>query len=89
MLRGWRKAMGFSPFSQQPNISFIYTTRSPLFLGLEPAQSTNLWSQMTMADHDVVVGVLDTGIWPESESFNDTGMRPVHSHWKRTCETNE
>ncbi|KAI9073027.1 hypothetical protein K1719_045006 [Acacia pycnantha] len=65
----------------------LHTTRSPLFLGLEPAQSTNLWSQMTAADHDVVVGVLDTGVWPESESFNDTGMRPVPSHWKGTCET--
>ncbi|KAK4283101.1 hypothetical protein QN277_000093 [Acacia crassicarpa] len=65
----------------------LHTTRSPLFLGLESAESTNLWSQMTAADHDVVVGVLDTGVWPESESFNDTGMRPVPSHWKGTCET--
>ncbi|XP_028773234.1 subtilisin-like protease SBT1.3 [Neltuma alba] len=64
----------------------LHTTRSPTFLGLEPAQSTNLWSQTT-ADHDVVIGVLDTGIWPESESFNDTGMRPVPSHWKGSCET--
>lgn len=64
----------------------LHTTRSPIFLGLEPAQSMNLWSQMTV-DHDVVVGVLDTGIWPESESFNDTGMRLVPSHWKGSCET--
>lgn len=64
----------------------LHTTRSPKFLGLEPSQSTNLWSEM-VADHDVVVGVLDTGVWPESESFNDTGMRPVPSHWKGACET--
>ncbi|KAL9317509.1 hypothetical protein ACSQ67_014026 [Phaseolus vulgaris] len=64
----------------------LHTTRSPTFLGLEPAQSTKVWSE-TLANYDVTVGVLDTGIWPESESFNDTGMRSVPSHWKGACET--
>lgn len=61
----------------------LHTTRSPLFLGIEPEESTSIWSQ-TLADHDVIVGVLDTGIWPESASFNDTGMTPVPAHWKGT-----
>ncbi|KAF2315722.1 hypothetical protein GH714_040254 [Hevea brasiliensis] len=64
----------------------LHTTRSPVFLGLEPEVSTSVWSQK-IADHDVVVGVLDTGIWPESESFNDKGMTPVPAYWKGTCET--
>lgn len=64
----------------------LHTTRSPMFLGLEPEVSTSVWSQK-IADHDVIVGVLDTGIWPESESFNDKGMSPVPAHWKGTCET--
>ncbi|TYI63970.1 hypothetical protein E1A91_D09G053300v1 [Gossypium mustelinum] len=64
----------------------LHTTRSPMFLGLEPEESTSIWSQK-LADHDVIVGVLDTGIWPESASFNDTGMTPVPAHWKGTCET--
>ncbi|XP_061370719.1 subtilisin-like protease SBT1.3 [Gastrolobium bilobum] len=63
----------------------LHTTRSPKFLGLETAQSTNIWSEK-LADYDVIVGVLDTGIWPESESFNDTGMKPVPAHWKGACE---
>ncbi|CAL0328649.1 unnamed protein product [Lupinus luteus] len=64
----------------------LHTTRSPTFLGLEPEHSSyNIWSE-NVADYDVIVGVLDTGIWPESESFNDTGMRPVPSHWKGACE---
>ncbi|KAB2598576.1 subtilisin-like protease [Pyrus ussuriensis x Pyrus communis] len=67
----------------------LHTTRSPLFLGLEPhvrASTTNVWSQR-VTDHDVIVGVLDTGVWPESQSFNDTGMTPVPAHWKGACET--
>ncbi|XP_007038510.2 PREDICTED: subtilisin-like protease SBT1.3 [Theobroma cacao] len=64
----------------------LHTTRSPMFLGLEPEESTSIWSQK-LTDHDVIVGVLDTGIWPESESFNDTGLAPVPAHWKGACET--
>ncbi|GFZ15269.1 subtilase 1.3 [Actinidia rufa] len=65
----------------------LHTTRSPVFLGLEPEKSTkSIWSD-NLAKHDVIVGVLDTGIWPESQSFNDTGMTPVPAHWKGACET--
>ncbi|KAF9614886.1 hypothetical protein IFM89_020983 [Coptis chinensis] len=64
----------------------LHTTRSPEFLGLQNDDSASIWSE-TQSDHDVIVGVLDTGIWPESPSFNDTGMTPVPAHWKGTCET--
>ncbi|MED6136407.1 hypothetical protein PIB30_055906 [Stylosanthes scabra] len=64
----------------------LHTTRSPGFLGLEPlSKGTNSIFSENL-DNDVIVGVLDTGIWPESESFNDTGMKPVPSHWKGACE---
>ncbi|KAF5202203.1 Subtilisin-like protease SBT1.3 [Thalictrum thalictroides] len=69
-----------------PDIVYkLHTTRSPEFLGIQPDDSTSVWSER-QSDHDVIVGVLDTGIWPESESFNDTGMTPVPAHWKGTCE---
>ncbi|KAK6926335.1 PA domain [Dillenia turbinata] len=64
----------------------LHTTRSPMFLGLEPADSTSDWSEK-LAHNDVIVGVLDTGIWPESPSFNDTGMTRVPTHWRGDCET--
>ncbi|XP_010272631.1 PREDICTED: subtilisin-like protease SBT1.3 [Nelumbo nucifera] len=64
----------------------LHTTRSPMFLGLETEDSTSVWSD-ALTDHDVIVGVLDTGIWPESPSFNDTGMSPVPPRWKGACET--
>ncbi|KAD7480400.1 hypothetical protein E3N88_03536 [Mikania micrantha] len=69
-----------------PEVKYeLHTTRSPMFLGLEAQDVTSVWSDK-LTDHDVVVGVLDTGIWPESPSFNDTGFTTVPAHWKGACE---
>lgn len=48
------------------------TDNSPSFLGLD--QPNGLWQQaggQGAAGEDVIVGVVDTGIWPEHPSFSD------------------
>ncbi len=66
------------------------TTASPEFLGL--TQPGGLWSQLggaANAGAGVVVGVIDTGIWPESRSFaGGTGI-PVPSDWNGACTKGE
>lgn len=63
----------------------LHTTRTPEFLGLEkPKPSTLLPASGKQGD--VTVGVLDTGVWPELKSFDDTGLGPVPSSWKGECE---
>ncbi|KAH9297672.1 hypothetical protein KI387_029354 [Taxus chinensis] len=60
----------------------LHTTRTPDFLGLD--SNAGLWPEAQYGD-DVIVGVLDTGISPDSESFHDPGLGPVAAKWKGEC----
>ncbi|CAA0841021.1 Subtilisin-like protease SBT1.7 [Striga hermonthica] len=60
----------------------LHTTRSPWFLGLQT--QTKLFPEPEQMG-EVVVGLLDTGVWPESPSFNDYGFGPIPSSWKGEC----
>ncbi|KAK7389673.1 hypothetical protein VNO78_24913 [Psophocarpus tetragonolobus] len=64
-------------------IRYPQTTHTPRFLGL--ADSFGLWPNSDYAE-DVIVGVLDTGIWPELRSFWDENLSPVPSTWKGSCD---
>ncbi|TYJ41615.1 hypothetical protein E1A91_A03G035000v1 [Gossypium mustelinum] len=63
----------------------LHTTRSWDFLGLTLDETLVTPMEFTNGQ-DVVVGIFDTGVWPESESFQEKpGMRPIPSSWKGVC----
>ncbi|KAI3886997.1 hypothetical protein MKX03_022790 [Papaver bracteatum] len=70
----------------ESKINQIHTTHSWDFLGVDnvPQNSAN-----TESKSDVIVGVIDHGVWPESESFDDKGLGPVPERFKGECVAGE
>ncbi|PIA49741.1 hypothetical protein AQUCO_01300473v1, partial [Aquilegia coerulea] len=58
----------------------LHTTKSWDFLGFPQTVPRNAKSES-----DIVIGLLDTGISPDLDSFNDKGFGPPPAKWKGTC----
>ncbi|GMI92179.1 subtilase 4.13 [Hibiscus trionum] len=64
-----------------PNrILHLQTTRSWDFMGFSGTVRRNPTSES-----DVIIGVIDGGIWPELPSFSDKGFGPAPKKWKGAC----
>lgn len=61
-------------------IYHLQTTRSWDFMGFNETVDHN-----PSLESDMIVGLLDSGIWPESESFTDEGFGPAPKKWKGAC----
>ncbi|CAI9783788.1 unnamed protein product [Fraxinus pennsylvanica] len=73
----------------------LQTTRSWEFSGLQQLQGSKgfqLKEDLLLKSRygqNVIVGMLDSGVWPESKSFSDEGMRPYPSSWKGICQSGD
>lgn len=62
----------------------LLTTHSPTFLGLNHV--SGLWPNSSYGEGKIV-GLIDSGTWPESPSFHDHGTPPVSPRWKGKCQS--
>ncbi|XP_047064468.1 subtilisin-like protease [Lolium rigidum] len=70
-----------------PNVIYhVQTTHTPQFLGLNTDLGTRNLS-VGLGD-GVIVGVLDTGIFPNHPSFSGAGMPLPPAKWKGRCDFN-
>ncbi|EOA18069.1 hypothetical protein CARUB_v10006516mg [Capsella rubella] len=64
-----------------PNTNYkLLTTRSYEFMGLG-----DKIKHAPNVESNIIIGVIDTGVWPESKSFSDKGIGPIPKKWKGTC----
>ncbi|XP_019085273.1 PREDICTED: subtilisin-like protease SBT4.5 isoform X2 [Camelina sativa] len=67
-----------------PNrIHQLQTTSSWNFLGLKEDERAH---SNSTTESNIIIGVIDTGIWPESESFSEKGFSPPPKKWRGACE---
>ncbi|KAG6545829.1 hypothetical protein Mapa_012790 [Marchantia paleacea] len=64
-----------------------HTTRSYSYLGLRKP-TTGIWPKSSFGA-DVIIGVIDSGVWPESDSFNDDLLSPIPARWNGICVSGE
>ncbi|MQL75643.1 hypothetical protein Taro_008014 [Colocasia esculenta] len=67
----------------------LHTTHSWDFMGLAPDEAMEIPGFSTKNQENVVIGFIDTGVWPESPSFHDDQMPPVPARWKGQCQSGE
>ncbi|KAI3410576.1 uncharacterized protein J3R85_018711 [Psidium guajava] len=88
-----------SVIRSEPGKYSLQTTRSWKFVGLEEVrQPWNFWDRDRLEQglwekaeygRGVVVGLLDSGVWPESKSFSDIEMGAIPKSWKGICQTGQ
>ncbi|KAG4992111.1 hypothetical protein JHK82_025627 [Glycine max] len=67
----------------------LHTTHSWDFMGLLDDQTMETLGYSIRNQENIIIGFIDTGIWPESPSFSDTDMPAVPPGWKGQCQSGE
>ncbi|KAL3647177.1 hypothetical protein CASFOL_008145 [Castilleja foliolosa] len=82
------KAMGNNPGFISARVERklpLHTTHSPNFMGLN--QDMGFWKESNYGK-GVIIGILDSGVFPSHPSFSDEGMPPPPAKWKGKCDFN-
>ncbi|KAF8669311.1 hypothetical protein HU200_051649 [Digitaria exilis] len=74
-------AEGVSGVHEDRQLHYM-TTRTPGFLGPDPGFGA--WRDTDFGD-SVIIGFVDSGIWPESPSFSDSELGPARPSWRGKC----
>ncbi|XP_073053003.1 subtilisin-like protease SBT3 [Primulina eburnea] len=81
-IQALQKSPGFLLAYRDGSVT-VDTTHTYKYLSLNTA--AGLWPA-SQYGKDVIIGVVDTGIWPESPSFKDDGMTEIPERWKGICQ---
>ncbi|KAF3442387.1 hypothetical protein FNV43_RR16303 [Rhamnella rubrinervis] len=84
-VRAMKDKEGFVSSQLERTLS-LQTTHTPKFLGLlKQHQGLGFWNRSNYGK-GVIIGVVDSGIFPDHPSFRDEGVPPPPAKWKGKCE---
>ena len=68
------------------------TASTPAFLGL--SGNDGFWKQTEAKGENVIIGIVDTGVWPEHPSFSDRNLQGGQTYsrirgWRGSCSVGE
>ncbi|CAI5958895.1 unnamed protein product [Closterium sp. NIES-64] len=78
-----RKRQGVGQVVRAKGKVRVFTTYTPKYMKL--GKTWGGVGGQGRAGEDVIIGVLDSGIWPEHPSFSDKGYKPVPKRWRGAC----
>ncbi|VFQ88469.1 unnamed protein product [Cuscuta campestris] len=80
-----------SVYQSNPRKYRTHTTRSWEFSGLPADNTFNKQDLLLKSNYgqNIIIGVLDSGLWPESESFRDDGLGNIPKAWKGECQSGD
>ncbi|GER24548.1 subtilase family protein [Striga asiatica] len=81
-----------SVFRSYPRKYSLHTTRSWEFAGLQGEENLKKKDSLLLKSKygkNVIIGMMDSGVWPESQSFNDIGMDDIPNSWKGICQSGD
>ncbi|XP_004232973.1 subtilisin-like protease SBT5.6 [Solanum lycopersicum] len=83
-----------SVYKSEPRKYSLHTTRSWEFSGVEESVAPNYLNKDDLLlkaryGKNIIIGVLDSGLWPESKSFSDEGIGPIPKSWKGICQSGD
>ncbi|KAL5714141.1 hypothetical protein ACHQM5_016142 [Ranunculus cassubicifolius] len=81
-LKALENTLGFVSSTRDIQVT-VDTTHTSQFLQLN--SKSGAWPASKYGE-DVIIGLVDTGIWPESASFKDDEMTPIPLRWKGGCQ---
>lgn len=82
--RGWASSpAAWSNRSRSRGLLQAPDDKKPFFLGLNDRHKVHFSSNGSSSD--VIVGVIDTGVWPKSNNFHGERFDPPPRTWKGEC----
>ncbi|CAA0841879.1 subtilase family protein [Striga hermonthica] len=88
LIYSYKKISGFAALLTPHEAHKLSEMENVMSVFQSHGHKDNLWLKSKYGEN-IIIGVIDSGVWPESKSFNDEGMGPIPHTWKGICQSGD